>query len=260
MKITNFSFHCATICTKNGNGSFWGGREGGSAYPYLEQGHIYFECIYIYIYIYWLQYIDNFPDWKNFNDQAYSCPREGRLSALWGPNYGPSWNSSNHHSTIVLIGLIKGGPLIGPPPDSQPANGILSQWIWAAVNWRGEFVRLREGNVSPSGDDRPWNNVQTARGYMPDMYIGVFSKYCFRQHSIKMMLWSMVWLGATDWVVPVSIPLLLPSNSSMHPLLFSSLKYIYIYQAEVSNFFEQNVLYQTGFFFADQTKQFFYRQ
>ena len=41
----------------------------------------------------------------NNNDENWSCPRDWSLSALWGPNSGPSWNPWDHHSTIVLRGL-----------------------------------------------------------------------------------------------------------------------------------------------------------
>jgi len=50
-----------------------------------------------------------FPDWKNYNDQAYSCPRDWRLSASWGnPIEGPP-QTSRHYGTERF----KWGPELG---------------------------------------------------------------------------------------------------------------------------------------------------
>ena len=58
------------------------------------------------------------PQWKNFINQTYSCPRDWRLRdhikesrITFKPNWGPPWSPSDHHRTIVLWGLK--GTLIG---------------------------------------------------------------------------------------------------------------------------------------------------
>ena len=53
--------------------------------------------------LFWdIKVVPKVPDWKNNSDQTYSCPRNWRLSASWGPNSGAPWNPSNHHNTILL--------------------------------------------------------------------------------------------------------------------------------------------------------------
>ena len=50
------------------------------------------------------------PDLKTFSRwldewNNNSCPRDWRLLASWEVNWGPPWNPSGHHSTIILRGL-----------------------------------------------------------------------------------------------------------------------------------------------------------
>ena len=50
----------------------------------------------IYTWFIWGKYYLSINmDWKNYNDQTYSCPRDSRLLALWWPNWGPPWNPSS---------------------------------------------------------------------------------------------------------------------------------------------------------------------
>ena len=75
-------------------------------------------------------------------DRTYSCPRDLRVSVLWGFIWGLPWNPSDHHSTIVLRGLR--GPSIGTPlcresPVSRTADVIFS-------------IRKTRKNIRPERD------------------------------------------------------------------------------------------------------------
>ena len=48
-------------------------------------------------------------DWKNNSDQRHSCPRDWRLTASWGGNWGLPWNppcTPQHYRFVGLKGLI----------------------------------------------------------------------------------------------------------------------------------------------------------
>ena len=64
------------------------------------------------------------PEWKSNSDQTCSCPRDWRLSTSRWPNSVPPWNSSDHHSTIVLRGLRR--PFNWPPIMPKNAASLSS--------------------------------------------------------------------------------------------------------------------------------------
>ena len=68
------------------------------------------------------------PDWKNYNDQTHSCPRDWHLSASWGPNWWPPWNSSEYYSTIVLRGLRRA--VIWSPIIPRDSNTSDNRWLF----------------------------------------------------------------------------------------------------------------------------------
>jgi len=39
-------------------------------------------------------------DWKNIKERAHSCPREWRVSASWGPNWGNKPPQTSRHNGI----------------------------------------------------------------------------------------------------------------------------------------------------------------
>ena len=49
--------------------------------------------------------IRNKKDWKNYKDQAYSCPRDWRLSASWGGPPESPRTSQDYRNDWVEVGV-----------------------------------------------------------------------------------------------------------------------------------------------------------
>ena len=100
------------------------------------------------------------PDLKNSSDQTCSCPRDSRLSASWGANWGPPLEPPVHHSTIVLRGLR--GLLIKAELCLETSQCKFFQWrcmpckcekfycriIEYVVSYRVSHVKGRHGSLS----------------------------------------------------------------------------------------------------------------
>ena len=86
------------------------------------------------------------PDWKNCWNQAYSCLRDWRNSASWGPNCRTPWNSLN--ITAAWYQGFWGGSQFGPhyaenrEPLAQPIYDFFSVsaadrlWLSYGTIWR----------------------------------------------------------------------------------------------------------------------------
>ena len=79
----------------------------------------------------------------------YSCSRDWRLSASWGTNWVPSWNPSNHHSTIIIWSLR--GLLISPPLCRETvvwtAAAVIFFPFWAE-QLKSNFASTHLSNIS----------------------------------------------------------------------------------------------------------------
>ena len=64
----------------------------------LQYGNPKFRTWFYFIFLFYYYFFsvkeDAIPNWKNYNDQTYSCLRDRRLSVSWEPNWGPPLNPS----------------------------------------------------------------------------------------------------------------------------------------------------------------------
>ena len=99
----------------------------------------------------------SWPDWTNYNGQAYSCLRDWRLSASWRSNSGPSWSLSN----ITALwyrgnneGLLQGAPEAPRTYHHYDIEGLMGALNETPIMWRGTSLSKRQRNFFQSGTQR----------------------------------------------------------------------------------------------------------
>ena len=82
--------------------------------PAHQSRSIYWNCNWKFKLVVYGGSFSGVPDRKNYNYQAYSCPRDWRLPAYWASNYGTPGTSqtSQHYGIKGVKGALNWAPII----------------------------------------------------------------------------------------------------------------------------------------------------